>query len=273
MTEKTFILCVGAQKAGTTWLYNYLKEALNVDTGFSKEYHIWDAINVKECENFRVSLIKVRSRGSLLRWAMQTFPYFYFDYLEKILRSDGINITADITPSYSSLSSDVFKKINEEFKRRGIDVKVVFLMRDPVERCWSAVRMNRRHGWANGGVRLDVSEEEALIQYFDTRHARIRGSYDKTIIELEQVFDESQVYFGFYETLIESEEIASISSFLGVESRPHWAKKIFIVNEKNVELSESILGTVAKGYEDVYEFCRKRFPVTSTIWQGLRFLK
>jgi hypothetical protein len=41
---KTFILGVGAQKGGTTWLHRQLNKNKNIDLGFRKEYHIFDAI-------------------------------------------------------------------------------------------------------------------------------------------------------------------------------------------------------------------------------------
>jgi hypothetical protein len=41
---KIFILGVGAQKGGTTWLHRQLNNNKNIDLGFRKEYHIFDAI-------------------------------------------------------------------------------------------------------------------------------------------------------------------------------------------------------------------------------------
>ena len=37
--KKTFLLGIGAQKAGTTWLYQYLSEHPNCDFTLGKEYH------------------------------------------------------------------------------------------------------------------------------------------------------------------------------------------------------------------------------------------
>ena len=43
--KKIFILGVGAQKGGTTWLHRQLNSNQNIDLGFRKEYHILDAIS------------------------------------------------------------------------------------------------------------------------------------------------------------------------------------------------------------------------------------
>ena len=43
MKKKKFILGLGAQKAGTSWLYNYFNSRDDFFSGFMKEYHIFDA--------------------------------------------------------------------------------------------------------------------------------------------------------------------------------------------------------------------------------------
>ena len=56
---KTFILGVGAQKCGTTWLYDQCKANKMVNTRFRKEYHILDSIeNPKQHNRFREKYIQ-----------------------------------------------------------------------------------------------------------------------------------------------------------------------------------------------------------------------
>ena len=40
MKKGLFVLGIGAQKAGTTWLYEYLKAQNHSNMGFTKEYHV-----------------------------------------------------------------------------------------------------------------------------------------------------------------------------------------------------------------------------------------
>lgn len=42
--KKIFILGIGAQKAGTTWLYQYIKNSPKANLGQLKEYHFWNMI-------------------------------------------------------------------------------------------------------------------------------------------------------------------------------------------------------------------------------------
>ena len=55
---KTFILGVGAQKCGTTWLYDQFKANKMVNMGFLNKYHILDSIeNAKQHNRFRKKYI------------------------------------------------------------------------------------------------------------------------------------------------------------------------------------------------------------------------
>ena len=52
-SEPTFLLGVGAQKAGTSWLHDQLQRRNDVDFGFLKEYHVFDALELERFASFR----------------------------------------------------------------------------------------------------------------------------------------------------------------------------------------------------------------------------
>lgn len=82
MTERngTFVLGLGAQKAGSSWLHAQLNSRRDADFGFLKEYHIHDARTLPEAgfsNRRKRSLIKPRT------WRRQRFiaqPERYYDY-------------------------------------------------------------------------------------------------------------------------------------------------------------------------------------------------
>ena len=51
--EKQFILGVGCQKGGTTWIYDQLSKLEQVDFGFKKEYHVFDTLYIEHEKKFR----------------------------------------------------------------------------------------------------------------------------------------------------------------------------------------------------------------------------
>lgn len=105
--QRTFVLGLGHQKCGTTWLYEYLAQSPKFAEGFAKEFHIWDR---KDIPLFQANQPK-KPRYSLRKSTahdlhkMSTSPNFYFDYFDKLMGRHKI-ITADITPSYSGLSAE-----------------------------------------------------------------------------------------------------------------------------------------------------------------------
>ena len=115
MNERTFVLGVGAQKAGTTWLHSYVASSANANMGFTKEYHIWDAVCSPLCNNFRLHKHQLSKLNTLnyLRYCMQEIPGFYEGYFNSIFNS-GAKITGDITPSYSVLTEGDFHKIKDK---------------------------------------------------------------------------------------------------------------------------------------------------------------
>jgi len=144
--QKIFVLCLGCQKSGTSWLHQYLSHSKNFDGGFNKEYHVWDYVDIEEQRK------KIDSSLSAMRFIahlpnniklrrMRNTESYYFRYFNSLF-SDEISVTADITPSYSGLSKVRMKKIKNEMERLNITVKPIILFRDPVERIKSAVRMN-----------------------------------------------------------------------------------------------------------------------------------
>ena len=273
MPEKTFVLGVGAQKAGTTWLHRYLSSYDCVKTGFSKEYHIWDAIHTPECRRFRVSAARALiSRKAWARRRMQLAAEHYFAYFDRLLRDPKTTVTADITPSYASLSSSVFGEIVEGFAERDIRVKVVFLMRDPVERCWSAVRMHRKKGRALENVLIDVDEGRALLEYCKSSDALLRTQYDDTVREIEKAVPRADVFYGFFEDLFEPASIDELSSFLGLQPKHDFARRTFNATEKKISIERNVLRSVANQYASVYEFCENRFPRTKDLWLGFQLI-
>ncbi len=145
MSNKQFILGVGCQKGGTTWLHNQLSQNRHVDMGFRKECHVFDALHVKKFAWFMNQRI---NKGKMLRHAPRTgsvitqicpilesadfrkYPANYFKYFEALARRKHITTVGDITPGYCALPVEALSLIESELEQSGLAVKVVFWMRD-----------------------------------------------------------------------------------------------------------------------------------------------
>ena len=275
--KKTFILGIGAPKAGTTWLYSYLKSANGFVHGLQKEMHIWDAVHIPECRRWLISLGQpTLDIATLLRREMQQHPEAYFTYVEQLLSLENATHTADITPSYAGLSSEQLRFIWNGLQGRGIDTKIVFLMRDPVERCWSMLRMLRSREYlrqVNNYLDFTKSDDKILLDYARSDNARVRTNYHKTMTALvDSGIPSSQIYSGLYEEMFQSSNLEVLSAFAGVPFRPEATSiKINGVDEKD-PISDETRAQVAEHFRDVYEAMPAFLPATRAVWSGYKYL-
>jgi hypothetical protein len=286
--KKNFILGVGCQKGGTTWLYSQLCKSRNVDMGFMKEYHIFDALYVPECVSFLNNKIKrmqnVPEGINALRKEKQLIKHLgfysdtqnYYDYFDSLIYKGGSEVTTvgDITPSYSALPKEALSEIKSEFEARGFKVKVIFLMRDPIERIWSMVRMNRRDKLRANPDLILPDERENIEADFKYRWCEIRTKYEITISNLEAIFDSNDIFYGFYEELFEEQSISNLSSFLDLNEFPIDINHKVNVSEKNdssLELDEELGSRIFNHYKETYEYCQNRFGVKE-LWNGFKYL-
>ncbi len=267
VNDRVFVLGVGTQKAGTTWLHSYVRNNDFANMGFTKEYHIWDAVHSEHCREFKVTkrglvraALKLELNGSLLRrYLMQTVDGYYERYFENVFAA-GYRMTGDITPSYCVLDAQQFQDLRKKISSTGAQVKVVFLMRDPFERCWSTIRMFKRKEGA------DWSDERMVEEHFASVHVESRTRYEVICENLLAAFDESELHFGFYENMFEAAKVADLSRFLGVPNRPDAAGEQFNVSRKIEGVSEDLRRKVRDYYAETYEYCFRRFPECEPLW-------
>lgn len=268
-----FLLGVGAQKTGTTWLHGYLSRFAEVDFGPLKEYHVWDAILTDIFPKMEVTeqaLVAAQGSGRMkatrLRYAMQTVPGFYEFHFRSLIEA-GARLTGDITPSYSSLPADAYALIRRRMEKAGLGVKVVFIMRDPFERIWSEVRMYQRNRERRGIVKQGVDRNEDQLRImFKARSTIARTDYRRTIENLEKAFDASQILYLVYEDLFTRPSLERIAEFFGVGVDESFLGERLNVSAKQQDIDPQLRAEVMGHYAHVYEFCAGRFPVTRELW-------
>ncbi len=264
----TFVLGLGAQKAGTTWLHRYLAEAPEFARGAMKEYHVWDCIYGTDAgDPIALEGADTGEREALRRKLVES-PELYFEHFAALVEQPGKGIAADITPAYSALPAEALARICDGFRRRGINVKLIFLMRDPVERCWSAARMYRRKDLRVAGMDPGVPEDDYVRAYAASEHAQRRGRYERTVAAIETAAPASSVFYGFYESLFDPDNLSALSQFIGIDTRPDLAVREFNVSPKRDLLEREVRTAIAGAYRETLDFCAKRFPRTLDLWES-----
>lgn len=293
MSEKLFLLGVGCQKGGTTWLHQYLDAHPQCNLGFQKEYHIFDAKYLEACRgiyyNRQSSLEalkearndaasessskldkKIQRKSQLVSFYEE--PACYADYFASLYDQDSsTRLVGDITPAYSALNGSHYTEIRSLMESRGFTVKVVFLMRDPIERIYSAIymeiaRKKRRRKKTGRGP------EELFLSKYNDPKTEMKTRYETTIMSLDEAFDKNNVHLGFYETLFNEAGVRSITEFLHIDFiKPDTGKKVHAAKHKKALSGESIR-RVREYYDDTYRFCYDRFgeEFISAIWKNAK---
>ncbi|HJQ29135.1 MAG TPA: sulfotransferase, partial [Rubrobacter sp.] len=121
-------------------------------------------------------------------------------------------VVGEITPSYSKLEPEIIARIHEMMPR----AKIVFLMRNPVERAWSQVVM--RFGKIEGDI--DAATERQLRRNFESEGSRSRTDYLQTLENWGAFYDEDQIFVGFLEDIhfFPKELLHRVFDFLGVDA-------------------------------------------------------
>src|SRR4029077_13468748 len=70
------------------------------------------------------------------RVRMNFDPSCYLEYFDR-LATHGRPVVGEITPSYCLLPDQGFVEMRKSIERGGADPRIVFVMRDPVQRFWS----------------------------------------------------------------------------------------------------------------------------------------
>ncbi len=209
----SFFFCIGSQKSGTTWLYNNLKQHPEIALPPRiKELRYFDEIEVGVKNNikrlFSQHYLDVRWRKKLKLGIMQIIKFsnltdniWLIKYLmmKRSLSSIGEyksrleelrkkrSYVGDISPGYALLSEHIIKEIYANFP----NLKVIFILRNPVEKEWSLIRRRMKRGI--------IKKSEIITDSFN--RSNFEFDYIRTIKNWEKYYNPNQMYIGFLDEL------------------------------------------------------------------------
>ena len=241
--EPTIQFCVGATKSGTSWLFEYLSDHPESHVRSIKELHYFDTL---ETGAFQQQIALHRNKAARLRGRlavakgnaqrrtsakMQDVKHWnkvlkdrventanYLAYLTWGM--DKQALVADITPAYALLPVKRLK----EMAKLSSDTRFIYLMRDPVARLWSHVRMIERRAEAAAGVAArDMAAAckatmDRVISGVQSAMTE-RGDYKGAIERLNAAVDPSKLLIMFMEEMLTPAGIARLCAFLGIAYR------------------------------------------------------
>ena len=238
-------LGIGAQKAGTSWLWKNLRQHPEVWTPPIKELHYFDRSRQYPSPNHltldhpcqriknkrhRQQIVKDMQRSleclqqgdwQTAHWLMRYRLGIYNDqwYLS-LFQANRFKVTGEITPAYSMLSAEDVKKISQLLP----DLKLIFLIRNPVDRAWSHVRHEVKRNTFK-----EIDNIEKIKQVIDQPGQVMRSDYLKTLKNWKKHFPEHNFFIGFFDEILISPTnlLERISNFLAIEPSFFQANLLF----------------------------------------------
>ncbi|EIC91886.1 hypothetical protein IMCC13023_03650 [Candidatus Aquiluna sp. IMCC13023] len=271
MRRQSFILGLGAQKAGSTWLFEYLSTHPQANMGGWKEFGFWDTLFLEDQTRrlgYQERLRKLEKSGirkfepsnKAMRKNLTTAlrlmgtPDEYFPHFASLAeQSSGTVLVGDITPSYARLKASHLQVIKTRVEDAGFDLKPVFIVREPLSRLRSAYAMELRR---TPGFESPMTFEDFAV----SESAAIRTKYEDTVTALDSIFAPGGVYYAAYESFFTKDKLSELCSFLKIDYKePNFEKKINPAMHL-FDVNSAFESTIRKSYESTYEFLYNRFP-------------
>lgn len=220
-------LCIGAQRSGTTWLYENLKGHPDFDMPPHKEIHYF---NKREERVFswksifflkKRVLFKSRAQDNFHSLSFRTLKWdlrYLFcarndDWYRVLLTGLPGKLRGDISPAYSTLDICDVKRIGDILP----SVKVIFLLRNPMSRAWSHAKMD----FTNFG-KIDIASVtlQEFVSHFESSASLLRTDYARTLRIWESVIAPERMYIGFFDDIVRRPKmlLTDICNFLGASS-------------------------------------------------------
>lgn len=283
-------LCIGQQKAGTGWLYDQLTFHQDFWMPPIKELHYMDAQlglrpDVQKLHRRLHADLQKSETGRVAR-NKRPFTQRDIDFLDKALPmvgaptdldryadlfavKDGL-ISGDITPAYSTLQQDVIDRIATRFR----NLKIILLVRNPVERAWSSLNMQVRlvpeaqgdaplRDWVS--VKAKIAVPDVVARSFPSQiWRRWRG-----------VFPPERIRYFFFDDVVDrpAEVRADILRFLGADPEkpsghlpPGFNRK---AARSKVDMSDEIRQKLIGFYRDELLACAATFGGRAETWAAM----
>jgi Sulfotransferase family len=170
-------------------------------------------------------------------------------------------ITGDITPAYSILAE---RRIHHA-RSLMPDAKIIFLMRNPVERTWSqSVQFFDRRG-----IKVQSLSESRLRDFFSLKGVRLRSSYLNILKNWQKFYPEEQFFVGFLEDihLYPGHLLRRLYRFLGAsDSADYRITRDKIFSRGTQALPTRLAAHLAQAYHEDLRMLEERFGGYVSFW-------
>lgn len=279
-------LVIGAQKSGTSWFYENIGRNPDVWLPFVKEVHFFDKRFVNQealsaarrNKWFFENLHFVKSARNRMRklgnGEIESLSGREAEiaYLQRLVERDFFMTdewydflfspapqgkkTGEITPLYCAIGEAGILHIKTRFPA----AKLIYLIRDPVERALSCLTMvGRRMGTAMHDPMQILKLARRCLK---SRNFHARGDYRSHIPVWDRHFGDQMLYIPFGEIKSEPEVLFQrVESFIGIRqfARYPFLKQVVHATSKSDRIPDEIHALFKELYRAQYVFLKSRF--------------
>ena len=222
-------LCIGAQRSGTTWLHHQLRAHGSVFVPPCKELHFFDQIDGIEPERWighRLRFLSEAQAALAAAPAHEASAWQTFEWAARFAATRHIDLdwyaslfadappdalAGEITPAYALLSPPLVRQITRLIP----GLKVIFIMRNPIERAMSGAM----HELTTAAGASGRPSERALVAELAHERCFARSAYRRTIETWEGCLCRGSLGCFFYDDIANdpAEFMRSICAFLGID--------------------------------------------------------
>jgi len=224
-------LVIGAQKSGTTWLYQNLKEHPQVWLPPEKEIHFFDfpplipfyallfspERSIRHWGKNRLirDYRKVQAGQQTWSWYLR---YYFLPRSERwyasLFTPETQQISGESTPRYAALNEKKIAQV-QQLMPQG---KFIYLLRNPIERMWSDLAMYHSARFGHQG--LDSIEEQQIFKFLQHSQHLANSRYFDNLQRWEKFFSPKQIFIGFHQQMRDEPKrlLQDIQQFLEIDS-------------------------------------------------------
>ena len=222
-------LVIGAQKAGTTWLDRNLRTHPQIWLPPEKEIHYFDlprplpfaalmCAPVRAARHWTRARLerdwaKVKGGEQSLAWYVS---YYFLPRTRRWYRSlftpGPGQICGETTPRYATIPSYEIKRIRKLMPR----LKLIYILRDPIDRMWSDLAMFQRPRFGGHGLRK--ADDNTMNAFLSDPENLAHSRYAANLARWEEFFPQEQIFVGYQEEISgqPTDLLRRMYDFLGV---------------------------------------------------------
>lgn len=223
-----FFVCIGAQKAGTTWLARVLSSHPDLFMSPVKELHYFDhaagltqhlaerKLRSRNRKYYQRLLTQwhrfgeLRRQGSWYRTYMKG-PIDDAWYASLFADREGKRFAGEATPEYAIIGESGLRHLQRLAPR----CRVLFILRNPVTRAWSQALHHCRSTRQDAGR---LSRDELIAVMDEAPNFSALCDYAQTLRDIDRVFAPEQVEVMFYEDMHadRAATLERVCAFIGI---------------------------------------------------------